>query len=62
MIIPFNLVRKFQEEKMSDEKYEEVSVYLKLDKNIPSLLRIFANIYAEKRKTEDKRIDNFLSE
>jgi hypothetical protein len=44
--------------------YEEISVVLRLKKNIVQILRIFANTYyGEKGSTEEeKRIDNFLSE
>jgi hypothetical protein len=45
---------------------ENVYVFLKLNKNIAQLLRIFANTYGDGRRgssTEEKnRIDNFLSE
>ena len=46
----------------NNNEEEEITVYLKLNKTITSLLRIFANIYGEKGSTEDKRIDNFMSE
>jgi hypothetical protein len=43
---------------------ENVYVFLKLNKNIVQLLRIFANTYGEvgdSNTEENKRIDNFLS-
>ena len=48
----------------NNNNYEEENVYvtLKLHKNIAQLLKIFANIHAEKGNTEEKRVDNFLSE
>ena len=46
-----------------DKSYEEISVVLRLKKNIVQILRIFANVHADKGiGTENKRIDNFLSE
>jgi hypothetical protein len=48
-----------------DKSYEEISVVLRLEKNIVQILRIFANTYGGERRggsTEEKRIDNFLSE
>jgi hypothetical protein len=45
-----------------DKENEKVYVVLRLNKNIARLLRIFANIHADKGSTEDKRINNFLSQ
>ena len=45
-----------------DKSYEEISVGLRLKKNIVQILRIFANTYGKGESTEEKRIDNFLSE
>ena len=52
-------------DKDDDKSYEEISVVLRLKKNIVQILRIFANVYGERRRgstEEEKRIDNFLSE
>ena len=53
-------------DKDDDKSYEEIPVVLRLKKNIVQILRIFANTYDgdERRRgsTEEKRIDNFLSE
>ena len=48
----------------NNNKEEKVYVLLKLNKNIAQLLRIFANTHADKGigSTENKRIDNFLTE
>jgi hypothetical protein len=45
-----------------DKSYEEISVVLKLKKNIVQILSIFANAYGNGGSTDEKRIDNFLSE
>ena len=42
-----------------DKSYEEISVVLRLKKNIVQILRIFANTYYGQRRggTEEKRIE-----
>ena len=45
----------------NNNEEEKIYVLLKLNKNIAQLLRIFANTHGE-GGTEEKRIDNFLSE
>jgi hypothetical protein len=63
IIIPFNFGKEIKlTTATTDNNEEKIYVTLKLNKNISRLLRIFANIYAEKGSTEEKRIDNFLSE
>jgi hypothetical protein len=46
----------------NNNEEEQINVILRLNKTIAQLLRIFANTYGEGRSTEEKRIDNFLSE
>ena len=54
----------YNNDKDDDKSYEEISVVLRLKKNIVQILRIFANTYDGERRgrTEEKRIHNFLSE
>jgi hypothetical protein len=47
---------------VNNNEEEQISVILRLNKTIAQLLRIFANTYGEGGGTEEKRIDNFLSE
>jgi hypothetical protein len=58
----FSSDNNINNDKDDDKSYEGISVVLRLKKNIVQILRIFANTYGEDGSTEEKRIDNFLSE